>query len=369
MEKQRICIIGDGLSGLTSAIAINNLYNAEVHLISRKSKKIVDKRTTAISDSNFNFLKSIISSFNTNLFWPSKNIKLFYETNNEKVNFLNLKEENSFLMHVCKNENLKKSLLKEIKKKKIKLINREIKNLNSLKNYDLIILCLGANSKMYEKIVNLRSIKKDYKEISLTGHIKHKLKDLKTSQFFLKEGPLAILPFSKNQFSFIWSLDNSFYKLNSKKIKNLIINKIANILKITQGIKITNFQSYPINLNLMRKYHNENILILGEGLHTIHPVAGQGFNLVLRDIKKLKEILQYYLDLGISLKSSYALKDFHSQRKPENILFGIGIDATHKFFKKNRYLDPFKEIIIKNISKNNMLKKISKLISNQGLSI
>ena len=222
---------------------------------------------------------------------------------------------------------------------------------------------------MYEKIVNLRSIKKDYKEISLTGHIKHKLKDLKTSQFFLKEGPLAILPFSKNQFSFIWSLDNSFYKLNSKKIKNLIINKIANILKITQGIKITNFQSYPINLNLMRKYHNENILILGEGLHTIHPVAGQGFNLVLRDIKKLKEILQYYLDLGISLKSSYALKDFHSQRKPENILFGIGIDATHKFFKKNRYLDPFKEIIIKNISKNNMLKKISKLISNQGLSI
>ena len=174
---------------------------------------------------------------------------------------------------------------------------------------------------------------------------------------------------AKNQFSFIWSLDNSFYKLNSKKIKNLIINKIANILKITQGIKITNFQSYPINLNLMRKYHNENILILGEGLHTIHPVAGQGFNLVLRDIKKLKEILQYYLDLGISLKSSYALKDFHSQRKPENILFGIGIDATHKFFKKNRYLDPFKEIIIKNISKNNMLKKISKLISNQGLSI
>ena len=119
MEKQRICIIGDGLSGLTSAIAINNLYNAEVHLISRKSKKIVDKRTTAISDSNFNFLKSIISSFNTNLFWPSKNIKLFYETNNEKVNFLNLKEENSFLMHVCKKENLKKSLLKEIKKKKL----------------------------------------------------------------------------------------------------------------------------------------------------------------------------------------------------------------------------------------------------------
>ena len=48
MEKQKICIIGDGLSGLTSVIAINNLDNLEVNLISKKSKKTTDKRTTAI---------------------------------------------------------------------------------------------------------------------------------------------------------------------------------------------------------------------------------------------------------------------------------------------------------------------------------
>ena len=53
MKKQKICIIGDGLSGLTSTIAINNLDNTEVHLISKKSKKTTDKRTTAISESNF----------------------------------------------------------------------------------------------------------------------------------------------------------------------------------------------------------------------------------------------------------------------------------------------------------------------------
>ena len=57
MEKQKICIIGDGLSGLTTTIAINNLDIAEVHLMSKKSKKTTDKRTTAISESNFKFLK------------------------------------------------------------------------------------------------------------------------------------------------------------------------------------------------------------------------------------------------------------------------------------------------------------------------
>ena len=98
-------------------------------------------------------------------------------------------------------------------------------------------------------------------------------------------------------------------------------------------------------------------------------MAGQGFNLVLRDIQKLNEILKYYIKLGISIKDSFALSDFYNSRRFENIIMGLGIDATHNFFKQNKYLDPFKEIIIKNISNNNTLKEISKIISNRGLSL
>jgi 2-octaprenyl-6-methoxyphenol hydroxylase len=369
MKKQRICIIGDGLSGLTSAIAINNLNNVEVHLISKKSKKIVDKRTTAISDSNFNFLNDNIYKLSSKLFLPSKNIELFYETNNGKMNFLNLKDENKNLMYVYENEKFKSILLKEVKRNKIKIIKKEIKNLELIKSYDLTILCLGGNSRIYNKIGNNRAIKKDYEEIAITGHVKHKIKNIKTSQFFLKEGPLAILPFDKNKFSFVWSLSNKFYKNNSKKIENLVNEKIKKIFDIKHNIKVSNLQSFPIQLNLKRKYYDKNILILGEGLHIIHPIAGQGFNLILRDIKKLKEILGYYSGLGISLKNSYALKDFYSQRKPENIIFGLGIDATHNFFKQNKYLDPFKETILKNVCRNNIIKRFTKILSNKGFSI
>ena len=77
MEKQRICIIGDGLAGLTSAIAINSLQNVEVHLISRKVTKNIDKRTTAISESNFRFLKENISNLDSKLFWSSNKFNLF----------------------------------------------------------------------------------------------------------------------------------------------------------------------------------------------------------------------------------------------------------------------------------------------------
>ena len=199
----------------------------------------------------------------------------------------------------------------------------------------------------------------------MTGYVKHNLKEVITSQFFLKEGPLAILPFSRTNFSFVWSVKKGFAE---KNINFTIKSKICEILKV-KNINITNIQSYPLTLNLKRTYYKNDILILGEGLHTVHPVAGQGFNLVLRDINKLQEILKYYTGLGMSFKSSAALEDFTNNRKSENIITGIGIDITHNFFKQNKLLDPFKETILKNISKNNTLKKISKFISNQGLSI
>ena len=369
MNKQRICIVGDGLSGLMTAVVLAKVPGIEVNLIAKKGTKSADKRTTAISDTNYKFINQNITSLGQKLFGPSKKIELFYETSKENINFLNLNDANSNLMYVFENDKIKSLLLKEISKNKIRLIKKDLKNLDELKNYDLIILCIGGQSKIYDNLSRNRSIKKDYKEIAITGYVRHNYKNLNTSQFFLKEGPLAILPFSKDYFSFVWSVKKYFYENNSKKITTLVKNKILEILKSKQDINISNIQSYPISLSLRRQYHKKNILILGEGLHTIHPVAGQGFNLVLRDIKKLKEIIKYYAGLGISIKNSYALNDFYNSRKPENIIMSLGVDVTHSFFKQNKYLDPFKEIIVKNIKNNEILKKFSKIISNQGLSL
>jgi 2-octaprenyl-6-methoxyphenol hydroxylase len=364
MKKQRICIVGDGLSGLMAALALNKIEGLEVHLISKKKKHSKDKRTTAISVNNYAFFNQVIDKLDKKVFWPSKKIDLFYETNGQNMNFLNFNEDSKNLMYVFENDKIKEMLIKEIKKKKIKIVQKNINDLKDLEGYDMKVLCLGRSSTIYQSIADIRPLKKDYKEIAITGYVKHNLKNLNTTQYFLKEGPLAILPFSINNFSFVWSVDKEF----SKKNINLVVkSKICEVLKTTK-IQISNQQYYPLMLNLKRSYYKNDILILGEGLHTVHPVAGQGFNLVLRDINKLQEILKYYTGLGMSLKSTTALEDFTNNRKAENIITGIGIDLTHNFFKQNKLLDPFKETILKNISKNNTLKKISKFISNQGLS-
>jgi 2-octaprenyl-6-methoxyphenol hydroxylase len=282
-------------------------------------------------------------------------------------------------MYIFQNKFLKKKLIKIISTtNKIKIIKKNIEEINNEKGfitfdkkkvfYDLIILSIGSRSKLYSTIEEGRTIEKDYKEVGLTAIIKHNIKIENASQFFLKEGPLAILPFQKKAFSIVWSVTNKFFDVNKKNIKKILTEKLRVLLE-TKSIKnIETIQSFPINLNLKTKYFKKNVLILGDGLHAVHPMAGQGFNLVLRDIKKLKELMSRTLTLGLLIKESFMLKDFYDSRKAENNLFGFGINLTNIFFKNNRYFSLLKKEILNNINKFSFIKKISQSISDKGIS-
>ena len=219
MKNQKICIIGDGLAGITASLAFKNT-SLDVDLYhSGFGEAKLDKRITAISESNLAFLKQIEKKINLKLFWSCDKINLYYETNNKIFNFLNFNEDN--LMHIFENDVLKKNLIKLIKTKDINLIKKKITNINyensfikinnTKRYYDLIILCLGARSDLYYNLTKDRSIKKDYKEVAITGYVNHNSKLNNPRQYFLKQGPLAFLPFDKKKFSFVWSLDKKYY--------------------------------------------------------------------------------------------------------------------------------------------------------------
>ena len=130
---QKICIIGDGMSGLIAA-AILGQENIKIDLYSSKEKKIKsnkDNRTTAISENNYKYLLNKFNLQSSKFFWPSKEVNLFYENDNQIKNFLNLKEQNENLMYIFKNNQfiriidriiLKNKKIKIFKKKLIKLI-------------------------------------------------------------------------------------------------------------------------------------------------------------------------------------------------------------------------------------------------------
>jgi 2-octaprenyl-6-methoxyphenol hydroxylase len=379
MTQQKICIIGDGLAGLTTA-AILSKQNIIIDLYTSKKKNnaSLDIRTTAISESNYHYIKKNLNLRSSNLFWSCKGINLFFEDREKIINFLNFNEKKKNFMHIFQNKDLKKQLDKLIlSKKNIKLINKKIESYSSEDSfvisgkkkifYDLIILSTGGFSKLYSKIEAGRSIKKNYKELALSAIVKHNLKIKNASQFFLKEGPLAILPIKKNSFSIVWSISKTFYGIHEKNLKKIIIKKLKELLK-TNSIKIEkNIKSFPINLKLQTKYFKKNSIILGDGLHVVHPIAGQGFNLVLRDIKKLSDLIFKTFQLGLLFKNSFLLKDFYNSRKPENNLFGLGISLTNLFFKDNKYFHNLKKGMLNNINNYDFVKKISQSVADKGI--
>ena len=380
MNTQKICIIGDGLTGLTTAAILGKQnINIDLYSYNKKKSKNLDNRTTAISESNFQYIKNNLNLHKTNFFWPCKKIYLFFEDKGKIINFLNFDDYNKNLMHIFQNKNLKQKLDKIISQKKnIKVINKKIKDINCERSfvtidkkkifYDLIILSIGGLSKLYTKIDAGRSINKKYNEVAITAIIKHNAKVKNASQFFLKEGPLAILPFKKNIFSTVWSINNHYFRDNKENLKNILTKKLETVLNIKKIKTSESIKIFPINLNLKTKYFKKNVLILGDGLHTVHPMAGQGFNLVLRDIKKLAELMSQTSKLGLLFKDSFLLKNFRNTRKPENNLFGLGINLTNFFFRDSKYLSVIKKKLFQNINNFSFIKKISQSVADRGIS-
>ena len=376
MKKQKICVIGDGLSGLTAALALSNL-DIEVDFITKniKEKRSSDPRITAISPSNFEFLIKYLDKKDAKLFWPCKKISLFYEKINQLYNFINFSEDHKNLLYIIKNNDLKKVFLKKIKSKKnIKIINNEVKEVDAKNScilfgkksyaYDLILLCVGRSSKIISEFIGKRYIQKDNKEIALTSVVSHNINISDPRQYFLDEGPLAILPINEKSFSFVWSVSSKF---KNKNINDIVYNKLKKILGHKTNINLNEIVTFPISFKFNSIFSKNNSLVLGDGSYNVHPVAGQGFNLIIRDIMKLFQFIEYNQSLGLPIRDSEIVKKFVSSRKPENLLFGLGINLTNSFFRQNKITSPIRDFILSDINKFNFLKEMSIKISDKGI--
>ena len=375
MIKQKICIIGNGLTGLTAALILGKL-NLDVHLIAAPDKKKRrDIRTTAISESNHKGLISFIGKKKSKIFFESKEIDLYKEHSKEIKHFMNLSNKRKNLMFLFQNEILKKLIKKKINTyKNLKIFNKKVSEIDVEKNkvffanknfsYDAIFVCTGSKSEIIQNIFKDRFIERKTDEIAFTSIVNHSSNIINAKQFFLKEGPMAILPLNKNKFSFVWSVGSKFKNKNAALI---ITKKLKEILKIQSDLRISKVDCFPISFKFRSSFNKKNILVLGEGSYNVHPVAGQGFNLILRDIFYLNRKINEYIKNGIQIKDSLFIDEYLKQRKPENLLFGLGINFINNFFKFNKITEPIKKVILKDINKFNILKDISLRVSNKGI--
>jgi len=362
-----ICIIGDGLTSLSFA---KNLINKKinVHIYGGKKKFLSSNRTIGISRDNFEFFKKGIQDIKKKNTWGIKKIEIYSEKlKNDKI--INFEKDNNNLFFMIKNDELYKSLNSQLLKskffkKKIIKNNNFYEKLLRENKYDLIINCLTKN--FIAKKYFLKTIDKNYNDLAYTAILKHKKLENNTAiQIFTKYGPIAFLPISDTETSIVYSLDSNKKKYNEKKVIDLIKKYNPKFL-IKKIDKLDNFK---LKLSNLRNYYYDNILAFGDCLHKIHPLAGQGFNMTIRDIKVISEIIQNKIDLGMQLDSSI-FKEFEKKTKHVNFIFSNGVDSIFEFFNFDKKIkDQNLNKILKFFGKNKTLNDILVKCADRGLYI
>ena len=350
-----VCILGNGLTSLTLAKSlVNKGINVEI-ISNKKKKKIYYDRTIGISKINLDFFNKEILNINK-LSWNINKIEIYSENLNYKK-ILNFQNNGKNLFSVLKNNELIDYLTKKLKKDKLCKFKENLIHKNILtQNYNLIINCDFSN--FITKRFFFKRLIKNYDDYAYTSIIKHsKVVNNKAVQIFTSRGPLAFLPISETETSVVYSVKGN-QEIDFKKLIRFY-NKFYNILHIS------NFSRFKLQMSNLRDYHHDNVLAFGDLLHKIHPLAGQGFNMTLRDIKILSEIIQEKLNLGLPLNVSVN-EEFEKKSKHINYIFSNGIDFIYEFFNlesksKNKIFTKTVEFLGKN---SNLNKKFIKIADN-----
>jgi len=355
----KVGILGDGLTSLALA---KMLVNKSIYVDLLAEDKVTNysqSRTFGITKKNFDFFTHKILDIKK-ISWKLSNIEIYTENlPNQKI--LEFKKKKSEIFSIIRNHQLYKNLNIELKKNKF--FNKKLYKNNDvsiINQYDLVFNC-NKNHLITKKFFS-KKIEKKYNSVAHTTIIKHKKIDNKSAvQIFTKIGPIAFLPISNFETSIVYSVNTS-----ERVDLETLIKKYNTKYSI---LKILDKNSFELGSSNLRKYFYENILCFGDLIHKIHPLAGQGFNMTIRDIIDLSNIIDEKIELGLELNSSI-FEEFEKKTKHRNFIFSQGIDLIYNFFDQERKING--KLIsnsLKYFGKNKYFKEIFSKFADEGLPL
>ena len=156
-------------------------------------------------------------------------------------------------------------------------------------------------------------------------------------QYFMPNGPLAILPLPNNKVSIVWSeteaeaariqaLDDAGYLEELRPRFGSFLGDIR-----LAGKRFT----YPLNLTLADQITSERMVLIGDAAHGIHPIAGQGLNLGLRDVGALAEVLITARRRGEDIGAADVLERYAKWRRWDTATLSLAMDGFNRLFSND----------------------------------
>ena len=392
-KKSDFIIVGSGLIGLITAFCLAKLgFSVTViekeKILNSKNFLKSDLRTIAIAEGT----KIILEKYEL---WnkikkfaePIKCIKVYDQNTAAKINFNN-KSTSDFLGYIIESKLIKKILVKETKSiKKIKLVdganikkisiaeeNVLIKTDKNLFSASLLVAADGKNS-FVRKTLDHYYFTKNYNQFALVINFLHSKNHNNTAyEMFFDSGPLATLPMLKNNkkyysSSLVWShrpeYIKSLDKINDSFLRAIIDDKVENILGKT--VKIIGKQYFPLSAHINSKFSSKRTVFIGDAAHSIHPIAGQGWNVGIRDVSQFLKIIIEARTLGLDLGSEYVCRNYQNQRYFDAFSFYQITDKLNTFFMLQNYgIKQLREVGFNIINHSKFIKT---MISNYAMGL
>lgn len=204
----------------------------------------------------------------------------------------------------------------------------------------LLVAADGSRSRLRD-LAGIGTIGWDYRQIGLVGTIRHEKPHLGVAlQNFLPAGPFAVLPLQGNHSSLVWTESRAkapdFVDADPRILNREIRRRVgARLGEVEiQG----QLQAFPIRLRLARDLVKDRFCLVGDSAHTIHPLAGQGLNLGLRDAAALSETIVDARRLGLDFGDLDVLERYQSWRRFDVTEMGVLTDVLNRLFSNDSSL-------------------------------
>ena len=193
----------------------------------------------------------------------------------------------------------------------------------------LLIAAEGKYSKIRE-MLGIATKKVNYHQDAIVCDIKHEIDHKGVAvEKFLPTAPFAILPkIGDHESCVVWTDVSGTGKLVSSMKKDDVEYLIRERFNGCLGdIKLISKVSYfPLSLMYAKEYTQGRAVLCGDALHSIHPIAGQGLNLGLRDVQVLANLVKENIDLGLDIGAKKLLTKYNLQREFD---INLMINSTH----------------------------------------